>query len=105
VSARTHPPQNAAWESTKDIPGITYRRLDHWCTRGYIRCGFETGEAGTGHWRTLDGAEVHVVELMVALVHAGVVPAVAATLARQLAGGGVGTLGAFQVTAGAGVGR
>jgi len=42
---------------------------------------------------------------MAELVHAGLKPAVAAALARQLADGGVGTLGAFQVTAGAGVGR
>ena len=98
MSARTHPPANAAWESVKDIPGITYRRLDHWIRKGYISCGFEGDECGSGHWRTLDGAEIRVVALMVALVTAGLTPAAAAPVARSLAVNKSAPLGNFIVS-------
>ncbi|HEY8881972.1 MAG TPA: hypothetical protein VIM47_01085 [Dermatophilaceae bacterium] len=99
-------PANAAWGQVRHIPHLSYRQFDYWTNKNYI---WASWAPGSGNPRTLPPGEVAVVEVMAALVHAGVVPAVAAVLARELAGGGVGTLGAFQVTrassAQGGVGR
>lgn len=91
-----------AWEQVRGTPHLSYRQFDYWTHLSYIGASLAPG---SGNPRTLPAGEVAVVQVMAALVHAGVVPAVAAVLARQLTTGGVGTLGAFQVTAGAGVGR
>jgi hypothetical protein len=87
--ARTHRPQGAAWEAVKDIPGITYRRFDHWCSKGYIRFDIERGKSdGSGNWRTLPEHEVRVVSLMVDLIATlGLRPDAAEPLARALAAG------------------
>ena len=97
--ARTHRPQGAAWEAVKDIPGITYRRFDHWCSKGYIRFDIERGKSeGSGNWRTLSENEVRVVALMTDLtVTLGLRPDAAEPLARALAGGTTITLGNFQI--------
>jgi len=64
----------------------TYRQLDHWCRRGYIRVRGWTpaggNRVGSGNDRRFDDQEVEVVTLMVRLVHAGFVPVKAAEVAR-----------------------
>ena len=91
---------NSAWPQVWDTPHLSYRQFEYWCRRGLIRSGFAKGQGGPGDRRTLPAGEVTVVATMAALVHAGLNPAAAATLARQLATGGVGTLGAFLVVLG-----
>lgn len=60
--------------------GATYRQLDHWCRRGYLR---PAGEGlGQGRPRTWPAEEVRVVAVMVRLVAAGLAPPVAAQVAR-----------------------
>jgi hypothetical protein len=63
------------------IPGLTYRRLDHWARSGYIRPNEET--PGSGIARTWADEEVAVLRRMVRLVYAGMVPPAAAELARR----------------------
>jgi len=94
-------PLDAAWAQVRDTPHLSYRQFDYWTDKNYIGASLAPG---TGNPRTLPPGEVAVVQVMAALVHAGLKPAAAASVARQLATGGVGTLGAFQVTAGVGGG-
>ena len=96
--ARTHRPQGAAWEAVKDINGMTYRRFDHWCSKGYIRFDIERGKSeGSGNWRTLSESEVRAIALMVELVTLGLTPAAAAPLARTMALGITTIFGGFEI--------
>ena len=96
--ARTRRPQGAAWEAVKDTPGMTYRRFDHWCSKGYIQFDIERDKSeGSGNWRTLSEREVRAVTLMTELVNLGLTPAKAAPLARTLALGITATFGGFQI--------
>ena len=97
--ARTKRPQGAAWEAVKGIPNITYRRFDHWCTKGYIRYDIERGKSEqSGNWRTISEAEVAVVALMVELVVAlGFRPDAAEIMARRITADGMVTLGNLQI--------
>lgn len=96
--ARTHRPQCAAWEAVKDIPGMTYRRFDYWCMKGYIRFKIERDKPKrSGNWRTITEDEIRVLGFMAQLVNAGVLPAEAAPVARRLAHGRTARLGQFTI--------
>lgn len=62
------------------IPGLTYRQLDSWCTKGYLRPDIQS--PGSGYARDFDHTEFAVAERMARLVAAGVLPAAAAVIAR-----------------------
>lgn len=59
--------------------GITYRQLDHWCRKGYLRTANDTG---SGSQRAFTRTELDVARLMGVLVAVGVHPAAAETVAR-----------------------
>jgi DNA-binding transcriptional MerR regulator len=63
--------------------GITYRQLDYWIRQGFIKGALP----GTGHPRSITGAEFRVLERMATLVKAGVEPQAAGKMARRLARG------------------
>ena len=96
---KTRRPKGAAWEAVRDIPGMTYRQFDYWCTRGYIRFDIERDktENGSGNWRTLTEDEIRVVTLMTELVTLGMSPQTAEPLARTLALGITATFGGFKI--------
>lgn len=60
---------------------LTYRQLDYWVRRGWI-VPERPEQVSTGHHRTFSVREFVVIERMDRLVQAGVVPEVAARLAR-----------------------
>lgn len=62
------------------IPGLTYRRLDHWIRSGYIP-DHDYLEAGSGHPRTFGPHQVLVLRHMAALVNEGIKVEAAATAA------------------------
>lgn len=59
--------------------GITYRRLDHWCRKGWLR---PAHQGGTGHQREWPQHELQVADLMGRLVDAGIAVDIAALTAR-----------------------
>jgi DNA-binding transcriptional MerR regulator len=59
--------------------GLTYRQLDHWTRRGWLRPA-HTG--GTGNARAWSQAELQIADLMRRLVAAGLTPEAAARAAR-----------------------
>jgi hypothetical protein len=59
--------------------GITYRQLDYWCRQGYLQ---PEHLGGSGVFRQWSKAEVRVVHTMGRLVTAGLLPPVAAKVAR-----------------------
>jgi hypothetical protein len=61
------------------VDGVTYRQLDFWVRQGYLRP--EHG-GGSGVARRWSDEELGVLERMARLVQGGVVPAVAARIAR-----------------------
>lgn len=61
--------------------GVSYRRLDHWVHRGYLRPWNPT--PGTGRARAWPTNECQVAALMVRLISAGFELAPAAELARD----------------------
>jgi DNA-binding transcriptional MerR regulator len=63
------------------VPGLTYRQLDHWCSRGYIQP--DKAHPGSGRQRQFGADEVRVIRAMHELVANGVLPAAAARLARS----------------------
>ena len=65
--------------SVVEIPGVSYRQLDYWCRRGYLR-PVHTG--GSGAPRRWTQAEVDIAQLMARLVAAGLPPLVAEQVAR-----------------------
>ena len=84
------------WETIRDTPNLTYRQFDFWCSKGWIHPNYNHGS--TGYSRTMPAPEIHVLALMADLVAAGLKPAAAAPLARQLAAVDVATLGPFHVS-------
>jgi DNA-binding transcriptional MerR regulator len=80
VSQRKGPPVPEAFEPL----GITYRQLDFWCRRGYLRP--VTGGRGSGFPRWYPPEEVEVARCMVALIRDGVRVEVAAKRAREALG-------------------
>jgi DNA-binding transcriptional MerR regulator len=72
-------------EQVAHAAGITYRQLDHWTRRGYlrpvvVRNGFGSGQGGRS--RDWPAAEVAVACRMARLIAAGLTPEAAAELAR-----------------------
>lgn len=63
-----------------EIEGVSYRQLDYWCRRGWLRPG--NGGAGSGSVRHWPEAELDVAEKMSRLVAAGLTPAAAERVAR-----------------------
>lgn len=62
---------------------ISYRVIDHWTRRGYVRAR-ERDRNTSGMLRYYDDVEVWVVCLMARLVRAGFTPAAAAVAARTV---------------------
>ena len=62
-----------------DVPGVTYRQLDFWVRQGYLR---PEHAGGSGVARKWPAEEIRVLERMARLVRGGVVPSVAARVAR-----------------------
>lgn len=60
--------------------GVTYRQMDHWARRGWLRPA-HTG--GTGNARVWPQAELHIANLMRRLCAAGLKPDKAARAARD----------------------
>lgn len=61
------------------VSGATFRQLDHWCHKGWLR---PVGGVGTGYSRDFGAAEIRVAKLMARLVSAGVSPEAAHRAAR-----------------------
>ena len=72
------------------IPGLTYRQLDHWLNRGFIKA--RNPHPGSGNSRSLTPGEVKVLKAMLPLVQAGIAPDKAAPIARKLVRSGKATL-------------
>jgi MerR HTH family regulatory protein len=84
------------WSDIQETVNITYRQLDTWIRAGLIHPA--GGVVGTGNFRYFTPDEVNVLATMADLVSAGLMPAAAAGLARQLADVDVGTMGKFNVS-------
>lgn len=61
--------------------GVTYRQLDYWVRRGWVTPE-RPEQVSTGHHRTFSAREFVVIDRMARLVLAGVVPDIAAKVAR-----------------------
>jgi DNA-binding transcriptional MerR regulator len=66
--------------STATIDGASYRQLDYWVRRGYLRP--EEATPGTGYARTWAPSELRVAARMARLVAAGLTLAAAEKVAR-----------------------
>jgi hypothetical protein len=75
-------PREITSEAVTAAAGISYRQLDHWTRRGYLRPAADTGN-GPGHCREWSSTERAVACLMAALVRAGLEPQAAALIARS----------------------
>jgi DNA-binding transcriptional MerR regulator len=66
--------------------GLTYRQIDYWTTREYLRpeCG---QNPGSGNHRRYPWSEVGIAQLMVRLTDEGIAVETAARIARDRAGG------------------
>ncbi len=62
------------------VTGATYRQLDHWSRRGWLRP--DGGGRGSGRPREWSRTEVEVATTMVRLVAAGITPEAAHRAAR-----------------------
>jgi hypothetical protein len=62
-----------------DLPEVTYRQLDHWSRKGWLRPNHKGGSGRVRHWPS---EELFVASRMGRLVRAGVVASVAARVAR-----------------------
>jgi MerR-like DNA binding protein len=74
-------PPRVAGVATNPPPGMSYRQLDYWVRRGYLRPG-NVG-AGSGSTRVWSKDELRVASLMARLVQAGLPPATASMVARS----------------------
>jgi hypothetical protein len=83
-----------------DAAGITYRQLDYWTTRGWLRPRRHAHNPGAGNLRAYTDHEVRVAVLMGDLVRSGVTPPRAAKVARLAASKGSARLGMFTVLVG-----
>jgi hypothetical protein len=64
----------------RPVPGVTYRQIDHWARRGFLRP--EQPVPGSGFVREWPETELRVAEAMGRLVRAGLPPALAERVAR-----------------------
>lgn len=60
--------------------GVTYRQVDYWCRRGYLRPIFAGGSGNRRHWTE---AEIEIACRMVMLIRGGYMAGAAARLARH----------------------
>lgn len=60
--------------------GLSYRQVDYWARRGYLR---PLGGGGSGNYRTWPESEVQIGLRMAILIQGGYTPAAAARLARH----------------------
>lgn len=83
-----------------DKYGITYRQMDYWITRGFLKPAEVAGmpDSGTGHHRIFSPAEAEVARWMGELVRQGLKPEFAGQLAPQLAETGEARFGMFRLT-------
>ena len=65
-------------EELAERTGATYRQVDHWARRGYLRVN-SRGHGVLRHW---SDEEIRVATVMARLVAAGLTPAAAHTAAR-----------------------
>ena len=63
------------------IPGLTYRRLDHWTRTGYLTC--DKVNPGSGRPRTWPDEELAVATVMARLIEAGLTVEAAERAARN----------------------
>ena len=63
------------------LTGVTYRQLDHWTRRGYLKPQHDKG--GSGVPRDWPGKEIRVAATIGRLTRAGVDVSVAARIARD----------------------
>lgn len=68
-------------EIQEAVPGLSYRTIDHWTTRGYLQAA--NPGCGSGQRRTWPPAEVDIARLMWVLVQAGLTPWGAEQAARN----------------------
>jgi DNA-binding transcriptional MerR regulator len=61
--------------------GISYRQLDYWCSKGYLRP--DSASPGSGYARRFPPEEREIARLMVVLTKAGLEPKAAARAARE----------------------
>ena len=99
---QTHTPMKETWtmivsEILASITGLTYRQLDHWITKGYLRT-VEGTRRGYGFQRALSPREVRVLRVMHELVQDGVNPEQAVKMARRHVNRRPVFLGGFQLT-------
>lgn len=64
----------------RSVSGISYRQLDHWVDRGYLRPANQV--TGTGNFRRFTADEMRVAVTMARLVAAGLTVAAAHRVAR-----------------------
>lgn len=76
--------------------GITYRQLDYWTRKGYLRPR-DVACPGSGHQREYLPAEIQVAALMGQLCAQGMWPSVAEPIARDLIQTGSASLGALSI--------
>ena len=62
--------------------GITYRQLDHWCTKGYIKPVSCEANPGSGHQRLFTSIEGDKARLMRCLMQVGFTASVAELLSQ-----------------------
>jgi hypothetical protein len=70
---------------------VSYRQLQYWASRGYLRPRQQTGQ-GSGHEFDWSAEEVATAQLMGQLVGHGFTPRLAARVARAQVSGGLGTV-------------
>lgn len=75
-------PEPVAWRHIADEIGISYRQLDYWTRRGWLKP--EQARQTSGSWRRWPDEELAVLRRMAALVAVGVTAEAAARLARDL---------------------
>lgn len=68
-----------------EVPGVTYRQLDYWAKRGFLRPGRENPDkpSGTGNFRDWPAEELRVAEDIGRLRRAGLALPAAERKARQ----------------------
>lgn len=76
--------------------GITYRQIEYWCRKGYLR----VESTGSGVSREWPREEIRVARLMGTLTAAGMGTAAAADIARRAAQHAEGTVCRFEIRPG-----
>jgi MerR HTH family regulatory protein len=79
---------SVCWQHTEDELGISYRQLDYWVRRGYLRPERRTARGGKygggqGVSRRWPAAELEIARRMARLTAAGITPERAAVFARE----------------------